>query len=209
MRGTPSCSTTSACFPIARRTWQQASAEPTASPSGRACEVSTKRFPCSIFRRTSCNILLTPFVRLHRCGPYFFFSPDPTIVPPALFPARPDQDDSTTPARGAGAGARPVRDGCRPSQLPDLRDCGRLLRHPRRHRLTPARTGRRPRGERRSLAPGRYADRRVRLPPKFPTLRAELHPCVRDGTLLHAFPHIPRSKTDENIRKSESCGAFP
>src|SRR5579862_1046049 len=58
MRGTPSCKTTSACLPIARRTWQQASAEPTASPSGRACEVSTKRSCCPIWRRTSSSTLL-------------------------------------------------------------------------------------------------------------------------------------------------------
>src|SRR5579863_5383814 len=58
MRGTPSCSTTSACLPSARKIWQHASADPTASPSGRACEVSTKRSRCSICRRTSCNITL-------------------------------------------------------------------------------------------------------------------------------------------------------
>src|SRR5260370_12145100 len=53
MRGTPSCSTTSACLPMARSTWQQASAEPTASPSGRACDVSTNLSCCPICRRTS------------------------------------------------------------------------------------------------------------------------------------------------------------
>src|SRR5579859_3890877 len=57
MRGTPSCSTTSACFPIARKIWQQASADPTASPSGRACEVSTNRSCCAICRSTSSTLL--------------------------------------------------------------------------------------------------------------------------------------------------------
>src|SRR5579862_2434770 len=58
MRGTPSCNTTSACLPMARRTWQQARAEPTASPSGRACEVSTKRSCCPICRSTFSSTLL-------------------------------------------------------------------------------------------------------------------------------------------------------
>src|SRR6516165_1339719 len=58
MRGTPSCSTTSACLPISRRTWQQASADPTASPSGRACDVSTNRSRCPICRNTSSSISL-------------------------------------------------------------------------------------------------------------------------------------------------------
>src|SRR5580700_38908 len=61
MRGTPSCSTTSACLPMARRTWQQASAEPTASPSGRACEVSTNRSCCPICRSTSSSTSLSLF----------------------------------------------------------------------------------------------------------------------------------------------------
>src|SRR5581483_7263677 len=53
MRGTPSCSTTSACFPMERSARQKARAEPTASPSGRACEVSTKRSCWAMCRRTS------------------------------------------------------------------------------------------------------------------------------------------------------------
>src|SRR5215472_11519978 len=61
MRGTPSCSTTSACLPIERRTWQKASAEPTASPSGRACEVSTNRSRCPICRSTSASMSLCLF----------------------------------------------------------------------------------------------------------------------------------------------------
>ena len=40
----------------ARRIWQQASAEPIASPSGRACEVSTNRLRCSMCLRTSFNM---------------------------------------------------------------------------------------------------------------------------------------------------------
>src|SRR5579864_5420783 len=58
MRGTLSWRTTSACFPRARNTWQQASAEPIASPSGRACEVSTKRSCCPICRSTSSSMSL-------------------------------------------------------------------------------------------------------------------------------------------------------
>src|ERR1700756_417585 len=58
MRGTPSWSTTSACFPISRKTWQQARADPTASPSGRACDVSTNRSCCPICRSTSSSMLL-------------------------------------------------------------------------------------------------------------------------------------------------------
>src|SRR5579859_939293 len=43
---------------MARSTWQQASAEPMASPSGRACEVSTKRSRCPICRSTSSSMSL-------------------------------------------------------------------------------------------------------------------------------------------------------
>src|SRR5579872_1219224 len=63
MRGTPSRRTTSASLPRASKTWQQASAEPTASPSGRACDVSRNLCRCSIFLRTSRNIpLLASFL---------------------------------------------------------------------------------------------------------------------------------------------------
>src|SRR5215469_14853590 len=72
MRGTPSCSTTSACFPISRRTWQQARADPTASPSGRACEVSTNRSCCPICRNTSSSILLCLLASLS-CPPQQLF----------------------------------------------------------------------------------------------------------------------------------------
>src|SRR5271165_3548663 len=61
MRGTPSCKTTSACLPMARSTWQQASADPTASPSGRACEVNTNRSCCPICRSTSSSMSLRLF----------------------------------------------------------------------------------------------------------------------------------------------------
>src|SRR5262249_31764657 len=55
--------TTSACFPSIRRIWPQARAEPIASPSGRACDVSTKCLRCSICRRTSSSMILgSPFV---------------------------------------------------------------------------------------------------------------------------------------------------
>src|SRR5258706_10513908 len=61
MIGTPSCSTTSALLPIWRRIWQQARTEPTASPSGRACDVSTNRSRRSIAVSTSviigCSLL--------------------------------------------------------------------------------------------------------------------------------------------------------
>src|SRR5215469_5317827 len=43
---------------MARRTWQQARADPTASPSGRACEVSTKRSRRPICRSTSSSMSL-------------------------------------------------------------------------------------------------------------------------------------------------------
>src|SRR5437016_14228753 len=56
MTGTPSRSTTSVLLPSWRRTWLQARTEPTASPSGRACEVSTKRWRCSMCFRTSASM---------------------------------------------------------------------------------------------------------------------------------------------------------
>src|SRR5271165_4524249 len=52
MRGTPSCMTTSESLPITRRIWPQARAEPMPSPSGRACEVTTKRRRARISCRT-------------------------------------------------------------------------------------------------------------------------------------------------------------
>src|SRR5438270_1916245 len=57
MRGTPSLRTTWACLPMARRICEQASTEPMASPSGRACEVSTKRSRCSMCFSTSVSTL--------------------------------------------------------------------------------------------------------------------------------------------------------
>src|SRR5215470_9470546 len=72
MRGTPSCRTTSACLPISRRTWQQASADPTASPSGRACDVSTNRSRCPICRNTSSSISLRLLTSLFCALEQFF-----------------------------------------------------------------------------------------------------------------------------------------
>src|SRR5579863_215502 len=64
MRGTPSRRTTSACLPIRRRIWAQARAEPTASPSGRACDVSRKRLRCSMCLITSSSIFVLTFFPL-------------------------------------------------------------------------------------------------------------------------------------------------
>src|SRR5208282_3159348 len=50
-----------------RKIWQQASAEPTASPSGRAWEVSRKRLRRSMWLRTSFNISALHCDRLD-CG---------------------------------------------------------------------------------------------------------------------------------------------
>src|SRR6266545_4186063 len=60
MRGTGSCRTTSASLPSKRRIWQQANAEPIASPSGRACEVSTNRVRCSMCWSTSFSMCSNP-----------------------------------------------------------------------------------------------------------------------------------------------------
>src|SRR5690242_20259254 len=84
MRGTPSWRTTSACLPMARRTWQQARAEPTASPSGRACEVNTNRSCSPILRSTSSKAslcllstrVLTQFAAFLRPVQQFF---DPSL----------------------------------------------------------------------------------------------------------------------------------
>src|SRR3954468_12472468 len=56
MTGTPSLRTTSAVLPSCRRTAPQARTEPIASPSGRACEVSTNRWFSSTVLRTSWSI---------------------------------------------------------------------------------------------------------------------------------------------------------
>src|SRR6266403_3694892 len=61
MRGTPSCMTTSASLPIMRRIWPQARAEPMPSPSGRACEVTTKRRRARISCRTRSNMRCSSF----------------------------------------------------------------------------------------------------------------------------------------------------
>src|SRR3954471_4460883 len=58
MTGTPSLRTTSAVLPSCRRTAPQASTEPIASPSGRACEVSTKRWFSATVLSTSCSMIL-------------------------------------------------------------------------------------------------------------------------------------------------------
>src|SRR5262249_50123318 len=52
MTGTLSPMTTWALLPILRRIWARASAEPMASPSGRACDVTRKRRRCSISCKT-------------------------------------------------------------------------------------------------------------------------------------------------------------
>src|SRR6202034_815571 len=46
---------------MARKIWQQASADPTASPSGRACEVNTNRSCSPIWRSTSSSKSLCLF----------------------------------------------------------------------------------------------------------------------------------------------------
>src|SRR5882724_8627591 len=69
-----------------------------------------------------------PFFHLVPCGPCFFFSPAPTILPRGPFPVPRGPAGSTTPARASNAGARPVRGGCIPARLPDPRDSDRHLR---------------------------------------------------------------------------------
>src|SRR4051812_29302015 len=56
MNGTSSARTTSASLPSASSTCQQASTEPTASPSGRACDVSTNRSVLSTRSKTACRL---------------------------------------------------------------------------------------------------------------------------------------------------------
>src|SRR6266567_671258 len=84
MRGTPSFRTTSACLPMARRTWQQASADPTASPSGRACDVSTNRSCCPICRSTSSTPLCL-FSTGFLAGFVSFFRPRQQFLDSRLF----------------------------------------------------------------------------------------------------------------------------
>src|SRR5947209_2012149 len=59
MCGTPSFSTTSVSLPIARRICEQASTEPTASPSGRACDVSTNCWRRSISCSTCASVCIS------------------------------------------------------------------------------------------------------------------------------------------------------
>src|SRR6266478_3862857 len=73
IRGTPSCITTSASFPSCRRIWPHAKAEPIPSPSGRACDVTTKRrrsrISCST--RSSIESLKRPRVETRRAASPF------------------------------------------------------------------------------------------------------------------------------------------
>src|ERR1700731_2585419 len=85
MRGTPSCNTTSACLPMARRIWQQASADPTASPSGRACEVSTNRSCSPIRRSTSSSTSLCLFSTGFLAGLASFLRPRQQFFDSRLF----------------------------------------------------------------------------------------------------------------------------
>src|SRR5882724_1241885 len=68
MTGTPSLRTTSAVLPSCRSTSPHASTEPMASPSGRACEVSTKRWFSSSVLSTSLSIGFVCHSRPRLCG---------------------------------------------------------------------------------------------------------------------------------------------
>src|SRR5580693_236374 len=185
---------------MARTTWQHASADPMASPSGRACDVSTNRSRCSICWRTSFNIAM---LSLHpfSYGTSSSFSLGPAVLPLAPFPARNGPAGKTIPERAAAANAPSVRAlyilwlqssllGCDPPP-------GRLHPHP----PEPAPIGRHRPHAPQSPLPVRCGDRPALLPRAFRSPRAKPRPTAHDGTLPRASPRSPRSKTHENIRK--------
>src|ERR1041385_6883873 len=100
---------------MARRTWQQARAEPMASPSGRACEVSTNRSRCPICRRTS-SISLCRFSTGFLAGLAPFSRPPQQFLYPRLLALRtiePEKQFRGTPqALAVGEFAPDVSLGC-------------------------------------------------------------------------------------------------
>src|SRR6202162_156899 len=70
---------------MARRIWQQASADPTASPSGRACEVSTNRSCSPIRRSTSSSTSLCLFSTGFLAGLVSFLGPRQQFFDSRLF----------------------------------------------------------------------------------------------------------------------------
>src|SRR5579863_4129469 len=130
---------------IARRIWQQASAEPIASPSGRACEVSTNRSRRSNCRRTSCKMVLMPFSSLVRREALFVFLPAPTILLPALFPVPNDPAENTILARASSATAPLIHAVYILSQRAAPQGFAPLPGRRHQHRPEPALSARRPR----------------------------------------------------------------
>src|SRR5207249_2972633 len=96
------CRIRSDCLPICRKISPHASVEPTASPSARACEVSTNRLRSSISLRTSFNIPASalPFLT---CAS---FLNGPGVLQFCADISANDPAENTILADAAGAGVR-------------------------------------------------------------------------------------------------------
>src|SRR6476620_4394036 len=87
MTGTLSRSTTSALLPILRRIWASASADPMASPSGRACDVTRKRRRCLISCKTCSISSIVPLLFLA------FLEPAQNVIDSGAVFLRPIEDE--------------------------------------------------------------------------------------------------------------------
>src|SRR5580658_2414074 len=129
-----------------------------------------------------------PFPHLTWDEPSSSFSPWPTILPLALFPARSGPGGNTILAHASAASARPIHAGYIPWPRASLRDFAPLLdrRHP--HPPKPVRNGhRRPHGQP-SHGPVRCADQPALLPLEFRFPRARPRLIARDGISARASP---------------------
>ena len=161
--------TTSASLPMTRRIWPQARAEPMPSPSGRACEVTTKRRRARISCRTRSSICSSSSCQRRDCpvslcggrrgklrlnGEFKFplrgwaqhssacvSSPAPEARPPDSPIHRPDQSGNKAPEAVAAAAVPPVRAGHNSWQRPVLPGSAPPRPH-RRKRVTITRADR-------------------------------------------------------------------
>ena len=199
MRGTRSCSTTSACLPRRRRIWQQARAEPMASPSGRACEVSTKRSRCSMCFSTSFNMALARRAEPSSCAS----SSGPATRRFSLRIAANDPNENDSSGGRRRCRARPVPGEQNRPRLQAFQSSGWLHRHfPRLRNITRAERESSANETLRHIGQPNARIAQFSLDDGFDLLAQGFAQAAPDDILPRAFPRLTSSKTNENIRKS-------
>ncbi len=192
----------SASFPSARRICPQASAEPMASPSGRACEVSTNRWRCSICSRTARTIVSVPRFSMPDAGRLAYAWSGLEAPRPWLYSLGTCRVQKLALAVAADAADQPVHVGCSPPRLAILPSIQLPRHHP--HPLKPAlaQIANLAPAAPPSRSPAQSVDHSILLQGWSQSPPAMLLPGARDDTSAHVVPYrSPRSKTDENIRK--------